>query len=118
MILDPRRRRIRLAALKYMKRERMSNQTIEPTQVAGFNQLYDDPNGAIVVQRAAALDQRIGANITAGLGVVKRELDVPLLFAAAGTIDIRWDELSRAATSTGPSPHPSLAIFSEDGRQR
>ncbi|MCK5888962.1 MAG: TonB-dependent receptor [Methylococcales bacterium] len=36
---------IRGASFRTLKRPLVSNQTIEPTQVAGFNQFYDDING-------------------------------------------------------------------------
>ena len=40
------RLRLRAAAFQVVKPPLRTSQTIEPTQVAGFNQLYDDDNGA------------------------------------------------------------------------
>ena len=37
---------VRAAAFKVLKRTLVTNQTLEPTQVAGFNQFFDDIDGA------------------------------------------------------------------------
>ena len=37
--------RLRLAWFENVKSALAANQTLEPTQVAGFNQLFDDING-------------------------------------------------------------------------
>ncbi|NOT84823.1 MAG: tetratricopeptide repeat protein, partial [Methylococcaceae bacterium] len=47
----------RAAVFRSMNITRTSNQTIEPTQVAGFNQLYDDFNGTIAWKYGVAADQ-------------------------------------------------------------
>ena len=35
---------VRAAAFRVLKRTLITDQTLEPTQVAGFNQFFDDPN--------------------------------------------------------------------------
>ena len=37
---------LRGAVFRTVKPALVNNQTLEPTQVAGFNQLFDDPNGS------------------------------------------------------------------------
>ena len=44
--------RIRAAAVSTVKRALTANQTIEPTQVAGFNQLFDDLTVRKLIARA------------------------------------------------------------------
>jgi tetratricopeptide (TPR) repeat protein len=44
------------AAFRTLKRQLAANQTIEPTQVAGFNQFFDDNNGTTAWRYAFGLD--------------------------------------------------------------
>lgn len=67
---------IRAAAFRVMKRPFASNQTIEPTQLAGFNQFFDDPDGTDSVRYGVGLDQRLTDNLFAGLEVSWRKVDL------------------------------------------
>ncbi|WP_171695163.1 TonB-dependent receptor [Methylomonas sp. ZR1] len=49
---------LRSAVFRTIKRPLTNNQTIEPTQVAGFNQFYDENNGAAAWQYAAGIDYK------------------------------------------------------------
>ena len=69
---------IRLAAFKSLKRTLTSNQTIEPTQVAGFNQFFDDLNGTSAWRFGAAVNQQVSKYLTTGLELSTRQLDVPI----------------------------------------
>lgn len=55
------------------------NQTIEPTQVAGFNQFYDDINGSDSWRYGAAVDHKFSENLFGGIEYSQRDLDVPRL---------------------------------------
>jgi tetratricopeptide (TPR) repeat protein len=55
------------------------NQTIEPTQVAGFNQFYDDINGTDSWRYGAAVDHKFSSSFFGGLEYSQRDLDVPRL---------------------------------------
>lgn len=99
---------VRLAAFKTVKRALVVNQTIEPTQIAGFNQFFDDFNGTRTTRYGAGLEFRPSASILAGFEYSKRDMNVPIrnfqgedasqddqdvkLFNAYGywTIDKRW----------------------------
>ena len=52
-------------------------QTLEPTQVAGFNQFFNDPGGTSSVNYGVGLDQQFSRSIFAGFSVLRRNLDIP-----------------------------------------
>jgi hypothetical protein len=52
-------------------------QTLEPTQVAGFNQFFDDPGGTGSRNYGLGLDQRISRNFYFGLSAMNRDLEIP-----------------------------------------
>ena len=49
---------LRAAAFRVLKRTLVTDQTLEPTQVAGFNQFYDDFNGTEAWRYGGAIDQK------------------------------------------------------------
>ena len=65
---------VRAAAFKVVKRAFIADQTIEPTQVAGFNQFFDDLNGVISRLVGFAVDQKFSKNWYGGLEVSGRTL--------------------------------------------
>ncbi len=52
-------------------------QTLEPTQVAGFNQLFDEPGGTRSRSYGGGVDQAFGRHLYAGLSYLHRKLDIP-----------------------------------------
>ena len=105
----------RAAGFRTLKRTLVTDQTLEPTQVAGFNQFYDDINGTSAWRFGGAVDQRFGADIYGGVEVTKGDLEVPFLdFSAvdpaAGRVP--WQEaLARAYLFW--TPREWLALRSE-----
>jgi tetratricopeptide (TPR) repeat protein len=81
---------VRAAAFKVLKRTLITDATIEPTQVAGFNQFYDDFNGTKAWRYGGAVDQKIAKTLFGGIEYARRNLDV----AAIGPENdvIRQDE--------------------------
>ena len=69
--------RFRFAAFQTIKPALFANRTIQPTQVAGFNQFYDGFNGTTSWNYGAALDTRLARKVYGGLEAVSRDLDVP-----------------------------------------
>ena len=67
--------RLRLAALRAVKPALVTNQTIEPTQVAGFNQFYDDFNGTKAWLFGIGIDLRPIESLYTGIEFIYRELD-------------------------------------------
>ena len=55
---------IRAAAFKALERRLISGQTIEPTNVAGFNQFFYDGNAAESWRYGAGVDRRLGEPCT------------------------------------------------------
>lgn len=69
--------RLRLAWFETVKSFLIANQTLEPTQVAGFNQLFDDVNGTKARRMGIGLDARMAENFYGGVELSKRDLEVP-----------------------------------------
>lgn len=55
------------------------DQTIEPTQVAGFNQFFDDTFGSEVESYGIGLNARLARNLYGGVEYSQRDLKVPLI---------------------------------------
>jgi hypothetical protein len=68
---------LRAAAFRTFKRTLITNQTLEPTQVAGFNQFFDDINATDAWHFGGAVYQKITENVYAGAEISKRDLNVP-----------------------------------------
>jgi len=86
----------RLAGFKVFKRTLIADQTVEPTQVAGFNQFFDDFNGTKSSRYGAAVDHRFSSSLYGGLEVSNRDLKVPIV-TGEGVITEEWvEELYRA----------------------
>lgn len=69
--------RIRLAAFETIKRSLVSNQTLEPTQLAGFNQFYDDINTSKTKVKGIAFDFVNTDYVSSGIEIVKRDIKIP-----------------------------------------
>jgi hypothetical protein len=80
----------RAAGFRELKRTLVNQQTLEPTQVAGFNQFYDDPSGTSAWRYGVAVDQKFGSRVFAGLEGSWRDLQVPHQIAGiTGTVTTR-----------------------------
>ena len=74
---------LRLVALRALARPLLADQTLEPTQVAGFNQLYDsDSRGTESWQYGAAVDGRLADNLYWGADAKHRQLSVAYTIGA------------------------------------
>lgn len=82
---------LRAAGFQTVTRNWISAQTIEPTQVAGFNQFYNDPPGSKATVYGLAADQVITADLSAGLEYTWRDLTVPYQ-SQQGFDTTNWDE--------------------------
>jgi tetratricopeptide (TPR) repeat protein len=92
--------RVRLAAFRVVKRALAADQTIEPTQVAGFNQFFDDFNGATAWRYGAGLDARIASGLYGGVEASAREVDEPVF----GETENRDEQLYRIYLYWTPRP--------------
>ncbi len=67
---------IRLAYFESLKRQLVVDQTIEPTQIVGFNQLYDDVNGSEIRTMGAALDYNWSSRLLITSEWQQRRVDI------------------------------------------
>jgi hypothetical protein len=75
---------LRGAAFRTLKRQLAANQTIEPTQVAGFNQFFDDNNGASAWRYGLGMDYQPFRSIFVGGEVSWRDTRQP--FSSDGVV--------------------------------
>jgi tetratricopeptide (TPR) repeat protein len=69
---------MRAAIFRTLQRAFVNDQTLEPTQVAGFNQFFNDAEDTRSWRYGAAIDQKFSGTVYGGLEYSQRELDVPL----------------------------------------
>jgi hypothetical protein len=70
---------VRAAVFRVMKRTLITDQTLEPTQVAGFNQFFDDVNGTEAWRYGLGLDQKFTQDFFGGAEFSMRDLRVGFL---------------------------------------
>jgi tetratricopeptide (TPR) repeat protein len=88
---------LRMALFRTLSRTLINDQTIEPTQIAGFNQFYNDVEGTEAWRYAIGADQKFTSRLFGGIELSKRELEVPGLTFDETTGSSRlmegdWDE--------------------------
>jgi Tfp pilus assembly protein PilF len=84
---------IRGAALSVVKRTVITDQTLEPTQVAGFNQFFDEANATDYWIFGGAIDQKFTQSIYGGVEYTYRDLNVPWVDLTFGSLEnANWDE--------------------------
>ena len=99
-----------------MKRTLITDQTLEPTQVAGFNQFYDEANATKGWRYGGAIDQKFTENLFGSMEFARREVENPyiVLSDTGNTINriSNGDEyLGRAYLFW--TPHPWVALRAE-----
>jgi tetratricopeptide (TPR) repeat protein len=84
---------VRGAVFRTLKRTLITDQTLEPTQVAGFNQFFDDANSTETWRYGVAIDQKFSQDIYGGVEFSTRELEVPFQDFFTGVVKrVEWDE--------------------------
>jgi tetratricopeptide (TPR) repeat protein len=106
---------VRAAGFRVLKRTLITDQTLEPTQVAGFNQFFDDPDGTDSWRYGGAIDQKFTRELFGGVEFSKRDLTVPFIDLTPevpAARDADWTEyLGRAYLFW--TPFPWLALRAE-----
>jgi len=69
--------RLRGAVFNAVKPILVANRTLEPTQIAGFNQMFDYPNATEVFQYGIGSDWDVTNNLHLGAEAIWRDLDAP-----------------------------------------
>ena len=85
---------LRGAAFRVFERALINDQTIEPTQIAGFNQFFDNLPRTDSKTYGLAIDHRFSSVLYGGVEVTKRELDIKSITVdnPPNTIKTDWDE--------------------------
>jgi len=86
---------LRLSYLETTKKALTVQQTLEPTNIAGFNQLYDDKSGTKAKQHGIGLDARLSPSLSSGLELTRRDLIVPEFLTSSVNLESRRDDLYR-----------------------
>jgi tetratricopeptide (TPR) repeat protein len=110
---------LRAAAFRVLERTLTTDQTLEPTQVAGFNQFFADAEGTESWRWGLALDQKLAANTWGGLEYSERDLEVPFEqidftseMPVSQIMNADWEErIARAYIYW--APHKWLALSAE-----
>jgi tetratricopeptide (TPR) repeat protein len=89
---------LRAAAFRVLTRSLISDQTLEPTQVAGFNQFYNDAGATDSRRYGVAVDQKFSRTVFGGIELSRRDLSVPFRFVDfdPNTGAVIADEVRRA----------------------
>ena len=112
---------VRAAAFRVLTRTLINDQTLEPTQVAGFNQFFDDAGATESWRYGIAVDQKFFKTLFGGVEASRRDLEIPfrsivlddlgsVISDAAERGDAKED-LVRAYVFW--TPHPWLALSAE-----
>jgi hypothetical protein len=101
---------LRAAAFRSIGRPETGVQTLEPTHVAGFNQMFDDVAGARSRRLGIAVDGRWGRALFAGVEATSRALEVPVSASGGGLarFEDRDERLHRAYVSWVVNPNVAL----------
>lgn len=105
---------VRTCLFRVLKRALVSKQTIEPTQVSGFNQFFDDTLGTASWRYGIGMDQKLTGHLSGGWDLSKRTLDVPIRDIQTGGLrcmTARKEEQVRAYLYW--TPHPWFALGAE-----
>lgn len=95
-------------------------ETIEPTQVAGFNQFFDDPSGTRAWRYGVGVDQKFTSSLYGGIEYSERNIEVPSItnifkFILSQVDDVaiatQKERLARAYLYW--TPHPWIAFSPE-----
>ena len=78
---------VRMAYFETLRPAVLIEQTLEPTEIAGFNQFFDDSPGTHARRYGIGIDTRMSEGFYGGLEASLRDIEVPLVdFIADGTV--------------------------------
>jgi tetratricopeptide (TPR) repeat protein len=101
---------IRLAGFRTLARSLIMDQTLEPTNISGFNQFYDDVIGTLAWRYGGAIDQKISNTVFIGAEYSERDLEIPYLSLNDGSFqrEDANESLGRAYVFAAPASWLSL----------
>src|SRR5690606_5832092 len=103
--------RLRAAAFRVVKPALVNNRTLEPTQIGGFNQFFDDLNATKSWRYGVGLDWRPTSSLFAGTEFSWRDLDEPVSDDGSTKFEKRDEQLYRGYLYW--TPLPQLALSAE-----
>jgi tetratricopeptide (TPR) repeat protein len=106
---------LRGAAFRVLTRTLITDQTLEPTQVAGFNQFYDDAAATDSWLYGGAIDQKFTQSIYGGAEYTFRDSSVPFNDVSGPTAQLNtvdWDE-KKFRSYLFWTPHDWVALRAE-----
>jgi tetratricopeptide (TPR) repeat protein len=88
-----------------------SNRTLEPTQIAGFNQYFDDANGTKFDRYGIGADLKVSRSLFFGAEVTRRDLESPVIseVIGEGIFEDREEWLNRVYAYWTPSDRWALS---------
>ncbi|MDG4562050.1 MAG: TonB-dependent receptor [Candidatus Competibacter sp.] len=101
---------LRAAAFQVVRRTYLIEQTIEPTQVAGFNQFFDDLDMTLSKNYGLGLNVRLSNQLLGGLEAVRRDLEVPVGFQGSEPFEIEKDQEDLYQVYLYWLPNPRWAV--------
>jgi hypothetical protein len=105
---------IRAAVFRTLKRTLVTDQTLEPTQVAGFNQFFDDADVTKAWRYGVGIDQKF-KNVFGGVEFARRDLKIPLIDATVSPPPVTKINAKETLARTYLlwTPHPWWAFRAE-----
>ncbi len=103
--------RLRAAWFETTKSHIIAQQSLEPTQVAGFNQFFDEPNGTRARRMGIGFDTRVADKLFSGFEASERDVKVPSAPASEEVLSKQNEQLYRAYLYW--LPHTFWAMRSE-----
>jgi len=105
---------LRGAVFRTLKRTLITDQTLEPTQVAGFNQFFDDDNATKAWVYGGAVDQKFTQSLYGGVEFTYRDMEVPAveLVDPPEVFEVDWYEKQLRAYLFW-TPHKWVALSAE-----
>jgi tetratricopeptide (TPR) repeat protein len=101
---------VRGAVFRWVKPTLSADQTLEPTQVSGFNQVFDDSNADESWRRGVGIDWRATKKLFLGAEATWRDIDVPVLTGEDSYVfESRNERLHRAYLFWAPTSKLSLS---------
>jgi tetratricopeptide (TPR) repeat protein len=106
---------VRASVSRSVKRTLITDQTLEPTQVSGLNQFFDDLNGTKAWRYGTAADHKFTKNLFGGVELSRRDVNIPLIVSTTSPETIHdfdgTEYLGRAYLFW--TPHPWWALRTE-----
>jgi Flp pilus assembly protein TadD len=89
---------LRISVTKVFRRPLIQNQTLEPTQVAGFQQYFDDTTASKSWREGIGIDQKFSTSLFGGMEYSARQLTEYVTFITAGAVtpEKTYEQLGRA----------------------